>query len=71
MSMLIIGKISLFICLIEILSKIIKRLYRISSVVYHIDYIFQELILWSQIFLIREMKSALLLIYVINDVFLK
>ena len=64
-----VDKVSFSIFEVEILLKIKERFYGISSVAYHADYIFQELIPYYQAFYIKEMKLALLRLYIINPGF--
>lgn len=55
---------------VEILLKIIEKWYEISYVICYTDYIFWELIFCCQTFYIKEIKSALSKLYVVNQVFL-
>ena len=67
-SVLVVDKVSYFVFEIEILLKTIKGLYRISLVTRHTDCIFRELIPCCQAFCIKEMKSALSRLYIVNRV---
>ena len=64
------GKVSCSVGLVDILSKTMEELYGISHVARYADCIFWGVIPCCQIFCINEMKSALLMLYVINRVFL-
>lgn len=69
-SILVLDNIFYFIYKIEILLKTTEKLYKISSITCHTNCILQELILCYQVFYIKEMKSALSRLNIINQVFL-
>ena len=66
---LVLNKILRSVLLVDILSKTMKELYWISSVACNVNCIFREVIPYYWIFYIKKMKSALLILYVINNVF--
>ena len=70
MGILVVSKVSCSVFEIEILLKIIKGLYEISLVACYTNYIFWELIPCYRAFCIKEIKLALLRLYVVNQAFL-
>ena len=68
-SVLVLNKILRSVLLVDILSKTMKELYWISLVAYNANCIFREVIPYYWIFYIKKMKSALLILYVINSIF--
>lgn len=69
MGLLMVNKVSCYILEIEILLKIIEGLYGISPIACHADCIFLEWIPYYQAFSIKEKKSALSRLYIINRIF--
>lgn len=60
------GKVSLSVCLFEILLKTTEGLYETSFVARHADFIFWEVIPCCRAICIKEMKSAFSISYVVN-----